>query len=73
MNKSTREKAILVRTIYEKDAAFPEWIIEEKNWDLHRFSNTIVFYHKKDSLKKVKLLMKEREPSKQFGPSDLVI
>ena len=44
------------------DTQFPEWTVNRHMWETHRFSDTVVFYHKEDSLEDVKKLALEREP-----------
>lgn len=56
------EVAKKVHSIYIPGYAFPEWVVKPELWPSHRFSDTITFYHKEDSLDTVKLLMTEREP-----------
>lgn len=55
-----QEAAATIRSLYCEGCEFPEWVL--KSWNTHRMKDTIVFYHKEDSLEDVKRLMREREP-----------
>jgi len=60
--EEARKDAIDMRTIYFMDTHFPEWTTNPHMWTTHAFSDTVVFYHKEDSLEDVKKLALEREP-----------
>jgi hypothetical protein len=55
-----KEAAERIHGLYVKGCEFPSWVLGE--WDAHKMSDTVVFYHKEDSLDTVKRLMREREP-----------
>lgn len=54
--------AIALYNIYAKGYAFPSWVLDPKAWSTFKFHETIVYYHREDSIEDVKLLMKIREP-----------
>ena len=60
--EESHRAAIDARTIYLMDTSFPKWTVNEHMWTTHNFSDTVVFYHKEDSLETVKKLALEREP-----------
>jgi hypothetical protein len=60
--KTPLEQAIQIRDIYIPGFEFPKWVIDPRLWSTHSFTQTIVFYHKEDSLEDVKRLCLEREP-----------
>jgi hypothetical protein len=60
--EQAHKDAIDVHSIYSMDTAFPSWTLNKYIWNTHKFSDTITFYHKEDSLEDVKRLVLEREP-----------
>ena len=56
------ESAIAIRDIYTPGFEFSKWVVDETLWNTFRFADTIVFYHKEDSLEDVKRMATEREP-----------
>ena len=44
------------------DTGFPTWVLHPKMWKTHNFSDTVIFYHKEDTLEDVKRVALEREP-----------
>ena len=59
---SQLQDAIRIRQIYCEGCEFPEWVLDQKLWEKHRFSDTIAFHHKKDSLEDIQKLALQREP-----------
>ncbi len=56
------DSAIKIRKMYMPGFEFPEWVIDEKHWDNHKFDDTIVFCNKHDSIEDVELMITQREP-----------
>jgi hypothetical protein len=62
MNNNSLINASKIRSIYTKGYEFPKWSISKKLWKLFNFEETYLLYHKSDNIKKVKKLLKYREP-----------
>jgi hypothetical protein len=54
--------AQLMHSIYKPSYAFPEWSLQQTNWNTFDFNKTVVYYNEEDDIDDVKLLVKEREP-----------
>ena len=62
MNNNSLINATKIRSIYVKGYEFPKWSISKKLWKTFNFEETYVLYHQTDNIKKVKKLIKYREP-----------
>jgi len=62
MNSNSLINATKIRSIYVKGYEFPKWSISKELWKIFNFEETYVLYHQTDNIKKVKKLIKYREP-----------
>lgn len=58
------ENANKLLDCYHSYYKFPDWVVLcQSLWNKFKFSSSVVFYHKEDSLDDVKNLIKQREPT----------
>jgi hypothetical protein len=61
-NELANKSAKNIYSVYYSEYAFPKWTLNLKLWNTFEFNKTMVFYDKEETINKVKLLVKEREP-----------
>jgi len=55
-------RATAFRDTYYKRYEFSEWVLDPKLWSTYAWQDTVVLYHKEDSLEDVQTLVTRREP-----------